>query len=59
MPIKMVETLTDELLVWRETLIGMRGANGTEVDAVIGRLDESIKSIAALRAADLVDKLVR
>ncbi len=59
MAIKMVKTLTDELVVWRETLVGMRGTNGVEVDAVIGSLDESIKSIAALRAADTADKLVR
>jgi hypothetical protein len=56
---RLLKTLTDELLAWRAALEKMRATNTTEVDAVISHIDDSIKSVSALRAADKIDKVVR
>lgn len=56
---KLVQTLAEELLVWRAMLVNMRGTNAKEVNALIGHIDASIHSINALHAADLNDSIVR
>lgn len=56
---KLIQALAEELLVWRATLVKMRGTNAIEVDAVISHIDASIDSVNALRSADEVDKVVR
>ena len=56
---RLLKTLADELLEWRVALEKMRDTNTTEVDAVIAHLDDSIKSVAALRTANDIDKVAR
>jgi len=56
---KLVQTLAEELLVWRATLVKMRGTNVKEVDALIAHIDDSITSVNALRSADKDDNVVR
>ena len=59
MSIKLVRALADELLVWRAAVVNMRGTNTVEVDALIGHIDASIRSVNALYSADQIDKVVR
>jgi len=59
MPQKLMQSLAEELLVWRATLVKMRGTNVKEVNDVIAQLDASINSTNALRSADKVDNVVR
>ena len=56
---KLIQTLSEELLVWRATLVKMRGTNVKEVDDLIGHIDASINSVNALCSADRIDKVVR
>jgi len=59
MPQKLMQSLAEELLVWRATLVKMRGTNVKEVNDVIAHIDASINSVNALRSADKVDNVVR
>ena len=56
---KLVQVLADELLVWRASLVKMRGTNYEEVDNVISHIDTSIRSVNALISADQLDHVVR
>jgi hypothetical protein len=57
--VRMMKTLTEELLAWRATLETMKGTNVAEVDNVIAHIEASIKSVASLREADRIDKVDR
>jgi len=56
---KLVQVLAEELLVWRASLVKMRGTNIMEVDDLIGHIDASINSVNALHSADEKDHVVR
>jgi hypothetical protein len=56
---RLTKCLTEELLAWRQTLDSMRGTNPIEVDAVIGHIDASIRSVGAPREAEEIDHLLR
>jgi len=56
---RLMKTLTEELTAWRATLETMKGTNVAEVDDVIAHIEASIKSVAALREADRIDKVDR
>lgn len=56
---KLVQVLAEELLVWRATLVKMRGVNIKEVDNVIGHIDASIHSVNGLISADELDHVAR
>jgi len=56
---RVLKTLAEELLAWRATLVQMRGTNEAEVDSVVDRIDASIKSVSALRAADDIAQVTR
>lgn len=56
---KLVQTLAEELHVWRVALVKMRGTNDCEVDDLIGHIDASINAVSALNAADQVDHVIR
>jgi hypothetical protein len=56
---RLLQTLTAELREWRATLETMRETNYEEVDAVIDHLEDSIQSVRALQAADVIGKVMR
>jgi len=59
MTTRIVQTLAEELMAWRSTLVKLRDGKGFEVEGVIDHIDAAIELLAAHAAEAAIKEAAR